>query len=96
MYLLPVTVNTVGELKVSLLSLKIKEKEVKNNGKHVRQGKPPLSGREGACRRRNPGEDCLSEASSAAPDGGSSGRANKPDNSGGASWFVLLAERPSE
>ena len=60
------------------------------------RGKPPLSGREGACRRRNRGEDCLSEASSAAPDGGSSDRANKPDNSGGASWFVLLAAEKNE
>ena len=69
---------------------------MKNNGKHVREGNPPLSGREGACRRRNPGEDCLSEASSAAPDDGSSDRANMPDNSGGASWFVLLAAEKNE
>ena len=40
--------------------------------------------------------DCLSEASSAAPDGGSSGRAKQPDNSGGASWFVLLAVEKNE
>ncbi len=69
---------------------------MKNNGNCVREGKPPLSGREGACRRRKQGEDCLSEASSAAPDGGSSDRANKPDNSGGASWFVLLAAEKNE
>ena len=60
------------------------------------KGKPSLSGREDACRRRKYGEDCLSEASSAAPDGGSSNRASKPDNSGGASWFVLLAAEKNE
>ena len=38
----------------------------------------------------------MSEASSAAPDGGRSGRASKPDNSGGASWFVLLAAEKNE
>ena len=45
---------------------------------------------------RNEGEDCLSAASSAAPEGGASLRARLPDNSGGASWFVLLAVEKNE
>ena len=57
---------------------------------------PPLSGREEANRPRKKGEDCLSTASSAAPEGGDSLRAKKPDNSGGASWFVLLAVEKNE
>ena len=57
---------------------------------------PPLSGREEASRPRPEGEDCLSAASSAAPEGGASLRAMKPDNSGGASWFVLLAAEKNE
>ena len=57
---------------------------------------PPLSGREEAYRPRKKGEDCLSTASSAAPEGGDSLRAKKPDNSGGASWFVLLAVEKNE
>ena len=57
---------------------------------------PPLSGREEANRPRKKGKDCLSTASSAAPEGGDSLRAKKPDNSGGASWFVLLAVEKNE
>ena len=57
---------------------------------------PLLSGREEANRPRKKGEDCLSTASSAAPEGGDSLRAKKPDNSGGASWFVLLAVEKNE
>ena len=57
---------------------------------------PPLSGREETNRLRKKGEDCLSTASSAAPEGGDSLRAKKPDNSGGASWFVLLAVEKNE
>ena len=59
-------------------------------------GIPPLSGREEASRPRKTGEDCLSAASSAAPEGDASLRARKPDNSGGASWFVLLAIEKNE
>ena len=57
---------------------------------------PPLSGREEASLPRHEGEECLSAASSAAPEGGASRRATKPDNSGGASWFVLLAAEKNE
>ena len=42
------------------------------------------------------GEDCLSAASSAAPEGGASRRATEPNNRGGASWFVLLAAEKNE
>ncbi len=45
---------------------------------------------------RHEGEDCLSAASSAAPEGGASRRATEPDNSGGVSWFVLLAAEKNE
>jgi len=41
------------------------------------------------------GEDCPSEASSADPDGDRSDE-QKPDNRGGASWFVLLAAEKNE
>ena len=57
---------------------------------------PPLSGREEANRPRKKGEDCLSTASSAAPEGGDRLRARMPDNSGGTSWFVLLAAEKNE
>ncbi|AHF13594.1 hypothetical protein BARVI_02215 [Barnesiella viscericola DSM 18177] len=53
-------------------------------------------GREETSRPRKKGEDCLSAASSAAPEGGDSLRATKPDNSGGTSWFVLLAVEKNE
>ena len=51
-------------------------------------------------RGRLPAEETgrgLSERSEfRSPDGGSSDRASKPDNSGGASWFVLLAAEKNE
>ena len=78
-------------------------KKVRNDRSHIRRKRaastkqtPPLSGREETSRPRKKGEDCLSTASSAAPEGGDSLRAKKPDNSGGASWFVLLAVEKNE
>ena len=78
-------------------------KKVRNDRSHIRRKRaastkqtPPLSGREETSRPRKKGEDCLSTASSAAPEGGDRLRARMPDNSGGTSWFVLLAAEKNE
>ncbi len=78
-------------------------KKVRNDRSHIRRKRaastkqtPPLSGREETSRPRKKGEDCLSAASSAAPEGGDRLRARMPDNSGGTSWFVLLAAEKNE
>ena len=78
-------------------------KKVRNDRSHIRRKRaastkqtPPLSGREETSRPRKKGEDCLSTASSAAPEGGNRLRARMPDNSGGTSWFVLLAAEKNE
>ena len=78
-------------------------KKVRNDRSHIRRKRaastkqtPPLSGREEASRPRKKGEDCLSTTSSAAPEGGDRLRARMPDNSGGTSWFVLLAAEKNE
>ena len=79
------------------------DEEVRNDRSHIRRKRaastkqtPPLSGREETSRPRKKGEDCLSTASSAAPEGGDRLRARMPDNSGGTSWFVLLAAEKNE
>ena len=79
------------------------DESARNDRSHIRRKRaasakqtPPLSGREETSRPRKKGEDCLSAASSAAPEGGDSLRATKPDNSGGTSWFVLLAVEKNE
>ena len=78
-------------------------KKVRNDRSHIRRKRAastkqtqPLSGREETSRPRKKGEDCLSTASSAAPEGGNRLRARMPDNSGGTSWFVLLAVEKNE
>ena len=56
--------------------------------------KPPLSGREGGSRERKEGEDCVSAASSAAPERGVGVRAKKPDT--GRRFFLVRSSHRRE
>ncbi len=75
-----------------------REKEIKGKQAKTRKigkkGKPPLSGREGGSRGRKKGEDCVSAASSAAPERGVGVRAKKPDT--GRRFFLVRSSHRRE
>ena len=72
-------------------------RQARNDWNDASQRSPSaFIGREEASQPRHEGEDGLSSASSAAPEGGARLRATKPDNRGGTFWFVLLAAEKNE